>query len=162
MSVRHSGLSAMETVIHVGVMNVNGSTRLHDYYYENIRLRGNTRHCGMTVGHWICALLNNHLYLERLKERPIKYDLFRGSNRSPREPGPFHSQHDSFTSPFWHHLLCSGTLNTQKYRLASQGKEGGEGWRQEEDVLANGQSQVSERSRTERTTRWLKPTTCFS
>lgn len=43
---------------------------------------------GRTVGHWICALLHNHLYLEGLKEEPIKRDLLQGSNRSPLGQGP--------------------------------------------------------------------------
>lgn len=42
-----------------------------------------------------------------------------------------------FTSPFWHHCLCSGTLNTHKYGLGGKKEEGDEGW--EEVVPAHSQ-----------------------
>lgn len=35
-----------------------------------------------------CTLLHNHLYLEGLKEEPIKHDLLWGSNCSPRGQAP--------------------------------------------------------------------------
>lgn len=70
-----SKLRAVDTFYTFGSHDCHSSKKLRDYYYKSIRLRGTTRHCGRTVGHWICALLHNHLYLEGLKEEPIKHDL---------------------------------------------------------------------------------------
>lgn len=79
----------------------------------------NTKCWGRTAGHWIYALHHNHLYLEGLKEGPIKLDLSQGSSRSPQGSGGFHS------------LVLSDTVamlwDVNMYGL--WGKDEEEGWR---------------------------------
>lgn len=81
------------------------------------------------AGHCICTLSRN-LYLERLKDEPIKFDLFRSYKGSQHDPIIFFFHRDSFTSSLWHRRLHLETLNRRGYRPAGHEgrKRDEEGW----------------------------------